>query len=89
MTTDIKHTPNQTASYTPGPRVGQPLFYASNHRQVPGWLHDPSGLVYVPVGTVARTEDSICHYQKVGGDHDLFIWSFKDGLNKLFKWGAA
>ena len=38
-------------------------------------------------GTIERTEGNLCHYVKLDGSYELFIWKFKDGLNNLHEWG--
>jgi hypothetical protein len=34
------------------------------------------------IGVVDRLEGDICHYTNKNNEHDMFIWNFKDGLNK-------
>jgi hypothetical protein len=40
----------------------------------------------VYMGIVSRCETNICHYTNPCGVEDLFIWKFKEGLNKRIDW---
>jgi hypothetical protein len=53
------------------PRVGDALLY--------------KGAAF---GLISRVEGNLCWYSRLGDDEGegLFIWRFKDGLNKLFDW---
>jgi len=34
------------------------------------------------IGVVDRLEGDICHYIDKSNEHNMFIWNFKEGLNK-------